>query len=188
VSNNLFGVAYVNATASTPAMTVLDSQGNEVGGPFELSTQTGIWDTLGGTSAGFVAFIDLHQSGGVGEVLVPVAADGGIPTAFAGDAGDAGALPGFKFPGTKTAVYGRAINDDVGGVGGVGAAFLFQDSVGFAYVNADGVTHVGPSSLISHNYAGGDYIHVNNAGGSFGVSLYSTTAHSTQVMASGCTP
>jgi hypothetical protein len=79
------------------------------------------------------------------------------------------------------------MNDDVGGVGGVGAAFLFSDGVDFAYVNADGVTHVGPSSLISHTYAGGDIIHVNNTGGSFGVSLFSTAAHSTQVMASGCT-
>jgi hypothetical protein len=152
-----------------------------------VTAYTSDWVTLGGTSAGFVGFYDVYQTGGVAEVLVPVAADGGVPGAFAGDAGDAGAFPGFQFPGTKTAVYARAMNDDVGGVGGVGAAFLFSDGVDFAYVNADGVTHVGPSSLISHTYAGGDIIHVNNTGGSFGVSLFSTAAHSTQVMASGCT-
>ena len=55
-------------------------------------------------------------------------------------------------------------------------------------MNADGTTHVGPSSLISHTYATDDYIHINNTGGSFGVSLFSIAAHSTQVMASGCTP
>jgi hypothetical protein len=186
-SNNLFGVAYVGAALNYPTLTVLDPQGNQVGGAFYMETTTSsTWVTLGGTKTGFVAFYDVYNGGGVGEVLVPVAADGGVPAAQTGDAGGAGTLPGFKFPGTKAAVYARAISDDVGGVGGVGAALLYQDGVAFVYVNADGATHVGPASLISHTYSGGDYINVNNTGGSFGVSLFDHLAHSTQVLASGC--
>jgi hypothetical protein len=117
-----------------------------------------------------------------------VSADGGIPVVQGSDAG----LPGFKFPGTKEAVYAYAANDDMGGVGGVGVGILYQDNVSFAYVNADGTTHVGPSTVFSHTYSGGsgnntaDYIHVNNAGGSFGVSLWNHTTQSVQAAATGC--
>jgi len=187
-SNGVFGVVYGNSS-SLASMTVLDPLGNQIGSAFTLVTSTSsTWETLGGTSAGFVALYDISGAGGVGEVLVPVAADGGVPAAFAGDAGDAGAFAGFQFPGTKAAVYARAINDDVGGVGGVGAAILYQDNLSFAYVNADGLTHVGPATLISHAYSSGDYVDVNNTAGSFAVSLYDHIALSTQALASGCTP
>jgi hypothetical protein len=188
-SNGLFGVGYIDSAASRFWLTVLNGQGNQIGSSFDVvSSFTSQWVTLGGTSAGFVGFYDAYQTGGVGEVLVGVASDGGVSAPGPSDAGDAGAFPGFLFPGTKSAVYARAVNDDVGGFGGVGAAFLFDDGVDFAYVNPDGMTHIGMSTLISHTYAGGDYIHVNNTGGSFGVSLFSNTAHSTQLITSTCMP
>jgi hypothetical protein len=186
-SGNLFGVAYDNL-ADNPFLTVLDSLGNEVGNPFALnSTTTSTWSAMGGTRAGFVAFYDLYQAGGIGETLVPVGTDGGVPATQPADGGDAG-LPGFHFSGTVSAEWAVAVNDDVGGgVGGVGLAILYPTSISFAYVDSNGLTHVGPNSVIAHTYAGGDYINLNNLGGSFGVSVYSTADKSTQAVASGCT-
>lgn len=190
-SNDLFGVAYVAYATNYPSLTVLDSQGNQVGGSFPMeSATTSTWVTAGGTKAGFVSFYDVSSGGGgIGELLVPVGSDAGVLVPQPGDAGDAGAFPGFRFGGTKSAVYASAVNDDVGGAGGVGVAILYNDSVAFAYVNADGLTHVSPTDLISHTYASQtDYINVNNVGGSFGVSLYNGASHSVQAVASGCAP
>jgi hypothetical protein len=181
---NLSGVGYLVYAYAYPKLTVIDKLGNQVGSTITLQqTPAGAhWLTIAGTSAGFVTFYD---QAGVAETLVPVDSSGNVA---ATTGGDAGILSGFHFTGTKTANYGRAINDDVGGVGGVGLALLYDDGVAFAYVNADGLTHVGPGTAISHSYLSGDYINVTNFAGSFGVSLYSAAAHSTQMAATGCTP
>lgn len=181
-SGKLFGVAYDNYSLNVPYFTVLDQLGNEVGVPIELATGGSNWITAAGTSAGFVTF---YSQGGVAEMFIPVGADGSVAAA---QTVDAGALSGFHFGGTKVAVYGRALNDDVGGIGGVGLALLYQDGVAFAYVNTDGLTHVGPASVLAHTYGSGDYVNISNFGGSFGVSLYSAADHSTQMAASGCSP
>jgi len=183
-SGILSGVGYQTYLYGYPKLTVMDKLGNQVGSTITLQqTPAGAkWLTVAGTSAGFVTFYD--QSG-VAETLVPVDSSGNVAAATSADAG---VLPGFHFTGTKTAEYGRAINDDVGGVGGVGLALLFDDSVAFAYVEANGSTHEGPSTVISHSHASGDLINVTNFAGSFGVSLYSAADHSTQMAASGCTP
>jgi hypothetical protein len=162
----------------------MDKLGNQVGSTIELqqSPAGASWVTVAGTSAGFVTFYD---QAGVAETLVPVDSSGNVPAATGADAG---VLRGFHFTGTKAALDGRAINDDVGGVGGVGLALVYSDGVDFAYVSADGLTHVGPGSVISHSYASGDYLNITNFAGSFGVSLYSAAAHSTQMAATGCTP
>jgi hypothetical protein len=182
VSGNLFGVGYISYVDTAPRLTVMDKLGNQVGstvGLLQPPVNSG-WVTVAGTSAGFVTFYD---QAGVAETLVPVDSSGNVAATGA----DAGVLPGFHFTGTKAANTGRAINDDVGGVGGVGLALLYDDSVAFAYVSADGLTHVGPGTVISHSRGGGDYINITNFAGSFGVSLYSTAAHSTQMAATGCT-
>jgi hypothetical protein len=187
-SNGVFGVAYGNRS-DVATFTALDSLGNQIGNAVVLPTgTTSTWETIGGTSAGFVYLYDVQTGGGVGELLLPMNADGGIPLAQGSDAG----LPGFKFPGTKAAVVALAASDDGGGAGGVGVAILYQDNVSFAYVNADGTTHVGPSTVFSHAYTAGngwiagDYIQVNNAGGSFGVSQFNSASHSVQAAATGC--
>jgi hypothetical protein len=179
-SGKLLGVAYDNYGPNLPYFTVLDQTGNEVGAPLALAGGGSNWITAAGTSAGFVVF---YSQGGVQETLIPVGADG---TVLATQAVDAGALPGFHFGGTKAAVYGRALSDDVGGFGGVGLAILYQDGVAFAYVNPDGITHMSPASVLAQTYASGDYVNISNFGGSFGVSLYSTQNHSTQLAASAC--
>jgi hypothetical protein len=166
-------------------LTVLDALGNQVRQSLALQQNqaTGVWITAGGTAAGFVTFYDLYSQGGIGETFVPVAADGTVALA---QGLDGGAAQGFQFPGTKTAVYARALNDDNGGAGGVGLAILYSDGVAFAYVNPDGVSHVGPASIIAHSYVAGDYLNISNVGGSFAVSLFSKTDHMTQVVASSC--
>ena len=183
VSGNLFGIGYIAWDGSYPKLTVMDKLGNQVGSTVGLQQAPAgsNWVTVAGTSAGFVTFYD---QAGVAETIVPVDSSGNVAATGA----DAGVLPGFHFTGTKAANTGRAINDDVGGVGGVGLALLYDDSVAFAYVSADGLTHVGPGTVISHSRAGGDYINITNFAGSFGVSLYSGAAHSTQMAATGCTP
>jgi hypothetical protein len=101
------------------------------------------------------------------------------------DGGDASTYSTFSFPGAIHAIEGRALSD-YAGVGGVGVATLYANGLSFAYVNADGMTHIAPSSVIAHTYAGGDQINISTFGGSFGVSLYSTATQSTQMAASGC--
>jgi hypothetical protein len=181
-SGNLFGVGYIGYSDIFPRLTVMDKLGNQVGSTIELQqTANSNWVTVAGTSAGFVTFCD---QAGVAETLVPVDSSGNVAAATGADAG---VLSGFHFTGTKPANTGRAINDDVGGVGGVGLALFYDDGVAFAYVNADGLTHVGPGTAIPHSYSTGDYINITNFAGSFGVSLYSAAAHSTQMAATGCT-
>jgi hypothetical protein len=186
-AGKLFGVGYLS-TGNYPYLTVLDALGNQIGQTLALQQNqaSGVWIAAGGTGAGFVTFYDLYSQGGIGETFVPVAADGTVALA---QGLDGGATQGFQFPGTKTAVYARALNDDNGGAGGVGLAILYNDGVAFAYVNADGLSHVGPASIIAHTYVGGDlgdYLNIANFAGSFAVSLFSKTAHSTQVVASSC--
>ena len=181
-SGNLSGVGYLVYAYAYPKLTVMDKLGNQVGSTITLqqTPASAKWLTVAGTSAGFVTFYD---QAGVAETLVPVDSSGNVAAATGADAG---VLPGFHFTGTKTAEYGRAINDDVGGVGGVGLALLFDEGVSFAYVEADGLKHEGPSSMIPHSYASGDQMNITNFAGSFGVSLYSAAAHSTQMAATGC--
>jgi hypothetical protein len=182
-SRTLFGVAYLASSSNAPYLTVLDAVGNQVGAtlPLQQKSVGSYWVTAAGTNAGFLTFWD---QAGVAATLVPVGSDG---TVSAGQASlDAGALPGFQFSGTKTATDGRALNDDVGGAGGVGLALLYDDGVAFAYVNADGLTHVGPASVMAHSRAGGDRINISNFAGSFAVSLYSVSEHKTRVAASAC--
>jgi hypothetical protein len=184
-AGKLFGVGYLAYNGAYPYLTVLDAIGNQVGQTLPLQqSQTGAsWITAGGTQAGFTVF---YAQSGIGETFIPIAADG---TGTLAGGVDGGAMQGFHFAGSKPAEYARALNDDNGGAGGVGLAILYDDGVAFAYVNPDGVSHVGPASVIAHTYVGGangDYLNIANFGGSFAVSLFSKTDHSTQVVASSC--
>jgi hypothetical protein len=136
--------------------------------------------TVGATAAGFVYLYD--NGNNVAEVFVPTSGDAGVALPDAGDGG----LPGFLFTGGVQAIEAHAINDDTGGIGGVGVVLLYSNGLSFAYVDANGATHLGPSSVIAHTYALGDQINITNFGGSFGVSLYSAATQSTQLAASGC--
>jgi len=194
-SGPLFGVAFLPYGLGYPHLTLLDALGNEVGTSLQVAfVQTSIaagsasyyWVTTAGTAQGFVYFSGTLP---VSEVFVPTTADGGV--AVVADGGTAtlvGGAPlrGFTLSGNQGAVIGRAISDDTGGAGGVGAVLLYTDGAHFIYVNADGVTHVGPTTVISHAFGGGDEVAITEFGGSFGVSLYSEAEHLTRMAASGC--
>jgi hypothetical protein len=97
---------------------------------------------------------------------------------------DGGVFAGFSF--ASTAQCAKTISEDPAGLGGVGAALLEKNGVSFLYVKADGVDHLGPSTVFTHSYVAADEITVTSSGGSFGLSLYDSAAHSTQIAASGC--
>lgn len=189
VSGSLVGVGYVSSVAAgySPWLTVLDPTGSRVGSSFQAAYSPGLgnWVAVAGTAGGFVYFYDSIAPAGVAEVFVPTPGDAGVVGASS-DGGDAGTFPGFLLPGTLRAVAGRAVNDDMGGIGGVGLALLYSNGVSFTYVNPDGTSQVGLNSVFAHAYASGDEVSMTNLNGSFVVSLYSQTNHSTKVAASGC--
>jgi len=163
------GVAFQALTnQGVPWLTVLDSTGNQLASSVQVASTDSAWVTVGATAQGLVYVYDGVTS--VGEALVPTSAGGG-PSAPPGD-GDAG-YAGFTFPGAIRAIEGRALDDDTGGPGGVGVALLYANGASFAYVDADGLSHVPPSSVIAHTYVAGDQINITNFAGSFGLSLYS---------------
>ena len=194
-SGALFGVALIPGGSAGPSLTLLDALGNEVGSSLQVTNQAesgnegggyNYWNAAAGTAKGFVYFAGTRP---VSEYFVPTTADGGV--AAVADGGTAtlvggAALPGFSVTGNAPAVIGRAISDDTGGPGGVGAVLLYADGADFIYVNPDGVTHVGPTTVISHAFGGADEVAITEFGGSFGISLYSAAEHLTRMAASGC--
>jgi hypothetical protein len=181
---NLVGVAFQTSSNGVggqnywPSLTILDLNGNQVGSAVLVSMAGYNWVTVGATAEGFVCVYD-NGGLGVAGAFVPTSADAG---AVISDAG----FSGFSFTGSMQAKDAHAINDDTGGPGGVGVALLYANGLSFAYVNADGVTHVGPTSVIAHTYAAYDQLNISNFKGSFGLSLYSAASQSTQMAASGC--
>jgi hypothetical protein len=186
-SGNLFGVAYHSAAVpERPELSVLDAVGDLVGSPAAIApTGNPLWVAVAGTANGFVYFYDYN---GVTEAFLPTAVDAGVVGALASETADASTFVGFSFPGTTHAYAARAVADDLGGIGGVGLALLYPDGVSFGYVNADGVSHQGPNSVLAHTYEGGDYTSMTNLAGSFVLSLYIAANHQTQIAASGCSP
>jgi len=183
VSGGLYGIPYRSYGSQQVWMTILDSVGNGVGNTFLLAPALGGWSTAAGTPAGFVV---LYDQSGIAGTLVAVSPDGGVAAAQTAGGLDAGESQSFQFNGTKQANNARALNDDVGGQKGVGLAILYNDGVAFAYVNADGLSHTGPNDVFAHAFTAGDFINISNYGGSFGVSLYTSATHATEMAASGC--
>jgi hypothetical protein len=175
------GMAFESDSTLSPTLTILDLNGNAVGGPVRIATVNDSlgWQTVAAVADGLVYLYS--NANAVSELFVPISGDAGAALSDASDAG----FSGFTFTGVG-AFDVHAISDDVSGPGGVGAAMLYPDGLSFSYVNADGTTHVGPSSVIAHTYAAGDVFNISNFRGSFAVSLYSTATQSTQMAASGC--
>ena len=189
-SGNFLGVASASPifASSFSYLTVLDGNGNPVGGFTRLNDigNQPAWVTIGGTATGFVT---LFRYGNTGyEAFAKTSGDAGVLPPAAVDGGDAGPppLPGFTF--STTSSHAHAINDDTGGANGVGVVLLDSDGANMVYVNADGVTHQLIAGVISS--ATGAEVAITNYQGSFGVSLYSasSTNHSTQLVASACSP
>jgi hypothetical protein len=187
-SGDLFGVGSAsndgNGSASIPLLTILNAKGGKVGDTIGLvSSYNMSWVTVGGTSAGFVGIFGNGQN--ITEAFVPISANPSDAGVFvATDAGAPTVIAGFTVP--SAASRARAISDDTGGTGGVGIVLLEPSGASFLYIDADGMSHVGPGTAISGS--GGSMAAVTNFAGSFGVSLYNAAAHSTQMAATGCTP
>jgi hypothetical protein len=180
----LTGIAFVSSPQQAGYLTVLDPVGNIVGLPVPVfltatigSFQNPGFVTVGATAGGFV-YVSDYTTAAVGVTYLPASGDAGVALV------DGGVGPTFTFP--MRATEGHAINDDVGGLGGVGVALLYPDGLSFLYVNPDGMTHVGPDQAISHTTVAGDMINITNSGGSFGLSLYSAALNSAQIAATGC--
>jgi hypothetical protein len=180
--NSYLGVFYSGAGA-LPCLTVLDTQGNQVGQTFPLhQSSTGVsWLTGAATSAGYVAFYNADQ-GGIQASFISPDAKGNVSAA---QYTDAGVLDGFHFNGTENANGAIALNDDVGGAGGVGLAILYDGKVSFAYVNPDH-SHVNPATVVAHAWGSGDYLNISNSAGSFAVSLWSNAEQKVRVAATTC--
>jgi hypothetical protein len=192
-SGDLLGVAYfdgLTAAGATVGLTILDESENLVGTPIAVaSADRGIpWTSVAGTAQGFVCFFEESGQQAVGEVFVSTSPNAGIVDAGASaDAGIA-TLPGFKFTGSF--LDARTISDNVGigGKGGVGVALSSGSKVvSFAYVRADGVGHQGPYQVFAQG-GGAGAMSMTNFNGSFAISTYSPSLHSTQVVATGICP
>jgi hypothetical protein len=191
VSGSLFGVGYIgdgyNSTHYNPYLTVLDPVGNPIGGTVQVVPPSpsigGAWVAVAGTANGFVYLYDNTSPNSVAEVFLATSGDAGLVDG--GIAGEGG-LPTFTFTGAVRANAARAVSDGVGGAGGVGVALQYPTKVSFAYVNADGVGHQGPTSVFAHTYETGDIVSLTNLAGSFVISLYNASTQSTQIAASGC--
>jgi hypothetical protein len=185
-SGNLIGAAYRNDSSAIPTLTILDGDGLQVGDLLALSA-LGVsgWVSSGGTTNGFVTLFNNYSN--VVGVFVPtsgahdVLTDGGT-TVDAGDGGVARLFSTFSFP--SNASTAKMVSDDTGGPGGVGAVLLESNGASFHYVTADGSKHLAPGTVISS--AHGAEIGLSNYLGSFAVSLYDSTTHATQLVASGC--
>jgi hypothetical protein len=188
-SGNLLGVAYRDNGNGLPYLTILDSDGLQVGNLLEFGATAVGWVAVGGTTGGFVTLFNINGAA-VNGAFVPtsgatsVLTDGGASVDAGGDAGIAGRFTDFSI--VSSASSGKMVSDDTGGLGGVGAVLLEPNGASFIYVTSNGSKRLASGTIISS--AHGAEIGLSNYLGSFAVSLYDSTTHATQVVASGCNP
>jgi hypothetical protein len=180
-SGAYLGMAHQSITNNWPYLTIVDSDGFQVG-PIVSLNPGGVdnWVAGAGTTQGFVTMFT--GGGRIYGTFVPltgmksVLSDAGAP--------DAGPAPLSMFSFTSTAPSGKLINDDAGGAGGVGAILLEGDGAAFVYVTADGSKQYTEGTVI--NASGGVEAGISNFQGSFVASLYNGTTHAAQATVSSC--
>ena len=180
-SGAYLGLAYQSTNNNWPYLTILDSDGFQVG-PIVNLQAGGVdnWVAGAGTTAGFVSMFT--GGGRISGSFVPLT---GIDSVISDAGVSDGGLPPLKtFAFTSTATTGKLINDDAGGAGGVGAVLLEDDGAAFVYVTADGSKQYTEGTVI--NASGGVQAGISNFAGSFVVSLYNGTTHATQATVSTC--
>jgi hypothetical protein len=185
-SGSTFAIEYQNSSANTPYLTLLDTQGDEVGTSVNFSpafAATAGVDysvSVAGTSQGFVAVYNGTSSAKAFSLLATF-----VSNSAAGDAGvPVGAT--YSFPGGPA--YG-GVWSVRGSSDGTGAGFAVHypnGSVSFLYFGGDGSPRGAPQTVLYQQEptAAYDEVLVTNFGGAFAVSLYSNSEHSTQVIAS----
>jgi hypothetical protein len=189
-SGSLLGVSYDNYPTNRPFLTILGPDGLQVGDLVPLAPNTGVvsWVSVGGTTRGFVTLFNGSGST-VNGVFVPISGSTSVITdagasVDAGDGGIAKDLVNFSIP--SNATNGKIVSDDTGGLGGVGAVLLESEGANFIYVAADASKRLVSGAVISSSH--GAQVGLSNYHGSFALSLYDSTTHATQVVASGCSP
>jgi hypothetical protein len=192
-SGGQFAVSYLNHVAGLPYLTIVDTQGTEIGVPLPLpSAVSGGFVSVAGTSQGFVAVYNgTSPSTNAGSLLATFVSNSGSGDAGVSGSGDAGMAPigatyafagGFAFQG-----YWSAGGSSDGT--GAGFAVLYPDgSVSFLYFSGDGSNHPSPQAVLTqaNGAAGGDEARITSFAGNFAVSLYSSAEHLTRMAASGC--
>jgi hypothetical protein len=196
-SGGQFAVAYLNVANELPYLSILDTQGTEIGSPLPLPSAVaraggGSFASVAGTSQGFVAVYNgTSPSSKVASLLATFASNAGSSDAGVSGSGDAGVAPigaTYSFPGG----YAYAGHWSAGGSSdgtGAGFAVLYPDgSVSFLYFGGDGSTHLSPQTVLQQAgaAAAADEAHITNFAGNFAVSLYSSAEHLTRMVASGC--
>jgi hypothetical protein len=189
-SGNLLGVTYMGSQDQTgnAGLTILDEGGALVGTPMPFGPEDSslAWSGIAGTAQGFVCFFDKTGQQATQAFFVATSATGAV--AGAGGAGGAPAFPGFTLPGKAGDI--RAVSDNIGSAarGGVGVALAFDTgTVGFAYVNADGVGHTGPYQALARG-AAHSTVSLTTFNGMFVITAYTGAMHSAQIVASGICP
>jgi hypothetical protein len=183
-SGAYLGVSYRANSDEWPYITILDSDGFQVGpllSPVPDPLGADLWVSIGGTTQGFV-MMWTTGGGSVSGALIPITGTSSVIV----DAGapDAGLPPLKTFSFASTATTGKIVNDDTGGPGGAGAVLLESGGASFVYVTADGSKRYTLGTVISSSAA--VQTHVSNFDGSFVVSLFNGTTHAAQATVSSC--
>jgi hypothetical protein len=186
-SGGTFAIGYVNLADSAPYMTLLDAQGDEVGTSVNFSPvfagAAGGGDrfvSVAGTAQGFVAVYNGTSSAGANSLLTTY-----VSNSASGDAGvPIGAT--HAFPGGQAHAGPWDVRGSSDGTGAGFAVHYPNGSVSFLYFGADGSPRGTPQTVLYQQEPAApfDEVLVTNFGGTFAVSLYSNTEHSTQVIAS----
>jgi hypothetical protein len=185
-SGSTFALEYLS-TADTPYLTLLDTQGDEVGTPVNFSPDfakaTGGGDyfvSVAGTSQGFVAVYNGSSTASVASLLATFVSNSA--------SGDAGAPVGatHAFPGGPAYVGPWSVRGSSDGTGAGFAVHYPNGSVSFLYFGGDGSPRGTPQTVLYQQEPTNAYdeVLVTNFGGTFAVSLFSSTERSTQVIAS----
>jgi hypothetical protein len=185
-SGSTFAVEYLNLSADLPYLTLLDTQGDEVGTPvnfspdFAKASMGDYFVSVAGTSQGFVAVYNGSSTASVASLLATFVSNSA--------SGDAGAPVGatHAFPGGPAYVGPWSVRGSSDGTGAGFAVHYYNGSVSFLYFGGDGSPRGTPQTVLYQQEptTAGDEVLVTNFGGTFAVSLYSNTEHSTQVIAS----
>jgi hypothetical protein len=178
VVGDLYATTFISSKNSNLSMvSFYDGTGAAVGSPVTIATSEDYWQSIVGTSQGFIHL--LENGAGANITYLPTATDGGpsIPAD--------GGLAVTTFSNVATIVNASPVFDS-GGLGGVGVGLLYEHALSFAYVNANGIVAVQPAQVFSHDYNYGDQYGISASAGTFMMSLYDVNAHATNVFVSTC--
>ncbi|MGB8294627.1 MAG: hypothetical protein WCG85_04305, partial [Polyangia bacterium] len=185
-SGSTFAVEYLSSSGDTPYLTLLDTQGDEVGTPanfspdFAKASGGDYFVSVAGTAQGFVAVYNGTSSAGASSLLTTFVSNSA--------SGDAGVPVGAShaFPGGQAHVGPWSVRGSSDGTGAGFAVHYPNGSVSFLYFGGDGSPRGTPQTVLYQQEptAASDEVLVTNFGGTFAVSLFSSVEHSTQVIAS----